>query len=92
MWLFRSGKAKMIPPMTQFAIVGGVEVSYVRRQKARKTSPRSISSLPDSTQKLSRKEGRVKTASVPIPNCLNGGVHPSRDVPVPTLASPFRSF
>jgi len=34
-------------------------VSYFRPQKIRKTGPRSICSLPDSTQKLSRKGGRV---------------------------------
>ena len=34
-------------------------MSYFRPQKIRKTGPRSICSLPDSTQKLSRKGGRV---------------------------------
>ena len=45
-------------------------MSYVRRQKARKTSPRSISSLPDSTQKLSRKEGRVIPANCALSECF----------------------
>jgi hypothetical protein len=34
-------------------------VSYFRPQKATKTGPRSICSLPDSTQNLSQKRGRV---------------------------------
>jgi hypothetical protein len=37
-------------------------VSYFRPPKIRKTGPRSICSLPDSTQNLSRKRGWVTLA------------------------------
>jgi hypothetical protein len=49
-------------------------VSYFRPENAREIAPRSACSLPNSTQKVSRKRGRVKTASVPIENCLTRGV------------------
>ena len=41
-------------------------MSYFRPRKTRETGPRSICSLPDSTQKLSRKRGGVTLQSVPI--------------------------
>jgi hypothetical protein len=50
-------------------------VSYFRPRKARKTGPRSIHSLPDSTQKLSRKRGRVMTPGHRTKTCLGLGVH-----------------
>jgi hypothetical protein len=53
-------------------------VSYFRPQKARKTGPRSISGLPDSTQKLSRKGGRVKTCKCAQIICATLGVHPTK--------------
>jgi hypothetical protein len=53
-------------------------VSYFRPQNVRKIAPRSVSSLPNSTQNVSRKRGWVTAACVPIPNCLNRGVHPRR--------------
>ena len=53
-------------------------MSYFRPPKIRKTGPRSICSLPDSTQNLSRKRGWVTTASVPIENCLIRGVQSAR--------------
>jgi len=57
-------------------------VSYFRPPKARKTGPWSITRLSKSTQKMSQEGGRVKTASVPIENCLTAGVHPSELCPV----------
>jgi len=51
-------------------------VSYFRPRKTRKTGPRSIRSFLHSTQKLSRKAGRVKSGNcVPI-ICAIQGVHP----------------
>ena len=55
-------------------------MSYFRAQKARKTSPRSISSRLDSTQKVSRKRGRVTLRSVPFSECLIFGVQSTQDV------------
>jgi hypothetical protein len=49
-------------------------VSYFRPQKIRKTGPRSIRSLPDSTQKLSRKGGRVTAFRIQLRSCLEKGV------------------
>jgi len=51
-------------------------VSYFRPQKARKTAPRSTSSLPDSTQKVSRKRGRVKMARVSLKTVSPRGFTP----------------
>jgi hypothetical protein len=51
-------------------------VSYFKPKKARKTGPRSICSLPDSTPNLSRKWGRVTQQSVPIPTVSFQGCSP----------------
>jgi hypothetical protein len=45
-------------------------VSYFRPQNARKIAPRSVCSLPNSTQKVSQKGGRVKCAKYAHPSCL----------------------
>jgi hypothetical protein len=52
-------------------------VSYFRPQKARKIAPRSVCSLPNSTQKVSRKRGRVTTAKCAHPSCLISRVRSS---------------
>jgi len=52
-------------------------VSYFRPPKIRKTGPRSICSLPDSTQNLSRKRGWVNAGKCAQRNCLTMGVHSS---------------
>jgi hypothetical protein len=49
-------------------------VSYFRPPKIRKTGPRSICSLPDSTQNLSRKRGWVIPAKCALSECLKLGV------------------
>jgi hypothetical protein len=45
-------------------------VSYFRPQSARKIAPRSVRSLPNSTQKVSRKGGRVTQAKCAHHDCL----------------------
>jgi hypothetical protein len=57
-------------------------VSYFRPQKAGKIGPRTVHSFSDSTSRLSQNAGQVTIARVPIPNCLNRGVHPMRLCPV----------
>jgi hypothetical protein len=56
-------------------------VSYFRPQQAGKIGPRTVYSFSDSTSRLSQNAGQVKTARVPIPNCLNRGVHPNGACP-----------
>jgi hypothetical protein len=51
-------------------------VSYFRPQKAGKIAPGATYSSSDSTSLLSQNVGQVNMACVPIPNCLNRGVHP----------------
>jgi hypothetical protein len=58
-------------------------VSYFRPQKATKTGPRSICSLPDSTQNLSRKEGQVIPAECALSECLKLRVQSRRNHPTP---------
>jgi hypothetical protein len=50
-------------------------VSYFRPQYARKIAPRSVCSLPNSTQKVSRKGGRVNDSESAQENCLTLGGH-----------------
>jgi len=57
-------------------------VSYFRSQKARKTGPRSITRLPNSTQKMSQEGGRVKTETVPKQNCAFPAGHLSHLGPI----------
>ncbi len=45
-------------------------MSYFRPQNARKIAPRSVCSLPNSTQKVSQKGGRVNPAKCAHPYCL----------------------
>ena len=45
-------------------------MSYSRPQNVREIAPRSVSSLPNSTQKLSRKRGRVSRAECALSDCL----------------------
>jgi hypothetical protein len=52
-------------------------VSYFRPQKAGKTGPRTITGLPNSTQKMSQEGGRVNTEKCARSNCLTVGVHSS---------------
>ena len=56
-------------------------MSYFRPQKAVKIGPRTRNSFSDSTSRLSQNAGQVRTACVPIPNCLNRGVHPTNLCP-----------
>ena len=49
-------------------------MSYFRPSKIRKTGPRSICSLPDSTQNLSRKRGWVTAFRIQLRICLEKGV------------------
>ena len=53
-------------------------MSYFRPQNARKIAPRSVCSLPNSTQKVSRKGGRVNYCKCAQEICLTAGVHPTR--------------
>jgi hypothetical protein len=52
-------------------------VSYFRPQNARKIAPRSVCSLPNSTQKVSQKGGRVKVGNCAQRICASLGVHPN---------------
>jgi hypothetical protein len=52
-------------------------VSYFRPQKSRKIGPRSIYSLPHSTQTVSQKPGRVTLCKCAQEICLTAGVHPT---------------
>jgi hypothetical protein len=64
-------------------------VSYFRLQKAGKISPRTIHRFLNSTSRLSQNAGQVKTASVPIENCLTEGVQSSGNyLPLMLLDSP----
>ena len=49
-------------------------MSYFRPQNVRKIATRSVSGLPNSTQNVSRKRGRVKKLQVCPKICLTGGV------------------
>jgi hypothetical protein len=61
-------------------------VSYFRPQKATKTGPRSICSLPDSTQNLSRKEGQVTVSRIQLRICLEKrGRSTLQSVPIPAV-------
>ena len=57
-------------------------MSYFRPENARKIAPRSVSSLPNSTQKVSRKWGRLSYGKCAQENCLTRGVHLTRLCPV----------
>ena len=52
-------------------------MSYFKPQKTRKTGPRSICSLLDSTLYLSRKWGRVTLQKHALIICATKGVHPT---------------
>jgi hypothetical protein len=52
-------------------------VSYFRPQNARKIAPRSVCSLPNSTQKVSQKGGRVTRNIERASDSLSLGVHSS---------------
>jgi hypothetical protein len=45
-------------------------VSYFRPQNVRKIATRSVSSLPNSTQNVSRKRGRVTSSRIQLRGCL----------------------
>jgi hypothetical protein len=49
-------------------------VSYFSPQNARKIAPRSVCSFPNSTQKVSRKRGRVTASQIQLRKCLEKGV------------------
>ena len=51
-------------------------MSYFRPQNVRKIATRSVSGLPNSTQNVSRKRGRVNHERNPGVLCLTAGVHP----------------
>ena len=51
-------------------------MSYFRPQNVRKIATRSVSGLPNSTQNVSRKRGRVRSGSGHHEICLTAGVHP----------------
>ncbi len=53
-------------------------MSYFRSQKVRKPGPRSITRLPNSTQKMSQEGGRVTLQSVPIWRVSIQGFIPTR--------------
>jgi hypothetical protein len=62
-------------------------VSYFRPRKTRETGPRSICSLPDSTQKLSRKRGGVTASRIQLRSCLEKGVGSTQQsVPISTVS------
>jgi hypothetical protein len=54
-------------------------VSYFRPQNVRKIATRSVSGLPNSTQNVSRKRGRVIPAKCAHPSCLISRVQSNRN-------------
>jgi hypothetical protein len=53
-------------------------VSYFRPENAREIAPRSVCSLPNSTQKVSQKGGRVSYCKCAQEICLTARVHPKK--------------
>jgi hypothetical protein len=67
-------------------------VSYFRPENAREIAPRSVCRLPNSTQKVSQKGGRVNPAKCAHSSCLISRVQSSLSIDYLDDASSLREL